>query len=62
MTHDPHEAKLKRDLDRRKAEYHWNPTWQNYDRMHVAEALLRSYRRKMIPGKLCTISELEKES
>lgn len=53
MTNDPHEQKLKLEFDRRKAEYRWNPTWQNYDRMHVAEALLRSYRRKMIPEKYC---------
>ncbi len=60
MITDPHEAKLKADLDRRKAEYRWNPTWRNYDRMHIAESLLRSYRRKMIPEKYCT--QVEKES
>ena len=51
MTHDPHEQKLKLELDRRKAEYRWNPTWQNYDRMHVAGQLLQSYRRKQLSGK-----------
>jgi hypothetical protein len=53
MTHDPHEQKLKLEFDRRKAEYKANPTWRNSDRLKIAESLLRSYRRRVIPEKYC---------
>lgn len=50
---DHYEQKLISILNRCKAEYRADKSWRNYDRLHIAEALLRSYRRRVIPEKYC---------